>query len=592
MKTLYIFGCGVLAMVFATMASAASQDTRPNVLVVVFDDVGFMDVGAYGSDTQTPTIDQLAQSGVMFSRFYTSPFCGPSRAMLMTGQDNHAVGMGTLVETLTPRLRQHPGYSMIWPDDQITLARQLSDSGYQTFVSGKWGIGEVGANLPHRFGFDRSFVMDATGGSNYDDTHYLPGYDRVSWFENGEPASLPEGFYSSEYLVDRLIDYVDTRTPDQPFFGYLSFQAIHIPIQVQQAYIDRYVGVFDACWDNMREERLERAIALGLTPPTTRLAPPPHDHRAWEDLSAAEQAAAARAMQVNAGMMEAADHHLGRLVEHLRQTGLLDHTIIVVTSDNGAEAGVTDLPNPVSNLVLDGIKAIEGFDMSVQNMGQPGSVTAIGPEWASVSSAPFSFYKFYTGEGGLRVPLVITGPGVEASGLMQAQAHVTDLAPTLLDVAGVSYDPDSFYGRSLMPVLTGEQASVRSAQDSFGFEVSGNAALFRGQWKITRPAPPRGDNQWRLYDLSVDPGETTDLSGQHPELFADMLSEYQTYADTVGVVQLPPGENAYDTLVINLAKKSLTKYWPWLIGLLLVLGASLYGVTRLGFFVARRLRSA
>jgi arylsulfatase A-like enzyme len=159
--------------------------------VVLFDDVGFTGFGAYGGDARTPTIDALAQSGTLFSRYYSSPFCGPSRAMLMTGMDNHQTGMGTLVETVTPEQRALPGYSMVWDDDQATIATLLSEAGYQTYVTGKWGIGAKGANLPDRFGFDRSYVMDSTGGSNYDHTHYLPGYPEVSWYEDGEPVRCP-----------------------------------------------------------------------------------------------------------------------------------------------------------------------------------------------------------------------------------------------------------------------------------------------------------------------------------------------------------------------------------------------------------------
>jgi arylsulfatase A-like enzyme len=206
---------------------------------------------------------------------------------------------------------------MVWDDDQATIATLLSEAGYQTYVTGKWGIGAKGANLPDRFGFDRSYVMDSTGGSNYDHTHYLPGYPEVSWYEDGEPVRLPEDFYSSRNLVDQMIRYIDEGDADQPFFGFLSLQAIHIPVQAPAEFIDNYDGVFDAGWDVMREERWQRTMELGLVPETTTLAPVHEDHRAWDDLSPEEQAVAAREMQVNAGMIEAADFHIGRLLDHL-----------------------------------------------------------------------------------------------------------------------------------------------------------------------------------------------------------------------------------------------------------------------------------
>jgi len=570
-----------LMIIFFTVTTALAQDTRPNILVVLFDDVGFTGFGAYGSDARTPRIDALAKSGTIFSRYYSSPFCGPSRAMLMTGMDNHQVGMGTLVETVTPEMSAYPGYSMTWQEDQATIATALSKAGYRTYVTGKWGIGAKGKNLPDQFGFDRSYVMDSTGGSNYDHTHYLPGYPEVSWYEDGKPTRLPEDFYSSRNLVDKMIKYIDEGQADQPFFGFLSLQAVHIPVQAPTEFIDRYNGVFDAGWDVMRKQRLQRVIELGLVPASTKLAPVHADHRAWDDLSPAKKAAAARAMQVNAGMMEAADHHIGRLLDHLKSTGRLDNTIIVVTSDNGAESGVTSFEDFLPNLLLNGIHRLEGFDTSPKNMGLPGSLTAIGPEWASVEVSPLSLYKFYSSEGGLRVPLVIAGPGVTATGVQHAPVHVADLMPTLLDAAGVDYEADQLYGRSMLPVLAGQTTEGQGETRSFGVEVSGNAALYRGNWKLVRTALPRGDFEWRLFDVSKDPGETTDLARENPALFKELRAEYQTYVEKVGVFEVGREDYAQKQLFANLLERSIQTYWPYLAGLALALLSGLYGVFRL-----------
>ena len=564
-----------------TIAEAASIETPvemapPNILVVLFDDVGFTGFGAYGGEAQTPNIDALAQSGTIFSRYYSSPFCGPSRAMLMTGMDNHQTGMGTLVETVTAEQKALPGYSMIWGDDQETIATRLSDAGYRTYVSGKWGIGAKGKNLPDRFGFDRSYVMDSTGGSNYDHTHYLPGYPEVSWYEDGNKTRLPEDFYSSRNLVDQMISYINEGEANEPFFGFLSLQAVHIPVQAPVEFIDKYDGVFDAGWDVMRKERWQRTMALGLVPPTTTLAPVHEDHRAWDDLSSKEQATAARQMQVNAGMIEAADYHIGRLLDHLEDTGQLENTIVVITSDNGPESGVTKFGNPIYDLMLGAIHRLEGFDTSPENMGLPGSLTAIGPEWASVSASPFNLYKFYSSEGGLRVPLVIAGPGVEATGIKDAPVHVTDLMPTLLDAAGIDYDSGALYGRSILLVLAGETNETRGANESFGAEVSGNAALYRGNWKLVRTALPRGDFTWRLFDLSVDPGETTDLSAENPDLFATMRAEYEAYSTETGALDLAREDFAQAQLFSNLLDRIIGKYWPHATGFLIAVLLGLF----------------
>jgi arylsulfatase A-like enzyme len=579
---------GALTLTAMTVLPAVAQETRPNILVVLFDDVGFTGFGAYGGDARTPNIDALASSGTLFSRYYSSPFCGPSRAMLMTGLDNHQTGMGTLVETVTPEQSELPGYSMVWDDDQATIATLLSEAGYQTYVTGKWGIGAKGANLPDRFGFDRSYVMDSTGGSNYDHTHYLPGYPEVSWCEDGEPVRLPEDFYSSRNLVDQMIRYIDEGDADQPFFAFLSLQAIHIPVQAPAEFIENYDGVFDVGWDVLREERWRRTMELGLVPETTTLAPVHEDHRAWDDLSPEEQAVAAREMQVNAGMIEAADFHIGRLLDHLEVTGQLENTIVVVTSDNGPDSAVTTLENPIYDLLLRGINRLEGFDTSPENMGLPGSLTAIGPEWASVSASPFNLYKFYSSEGGLRVPLVISGPGVEASGIQHAPVHVSDLMPTLLDAVGVAYDAASLYGKSILPVLAAQTTETRGDDEFFGGEVSGNASLYRGNWKLVRTALPRGDFTWRLYDLSVDPGETTDLSSENPELFAELRAEYDAYASDNGVFDLGREDYAEAQLFSNLLERTVAKYWPHLAGLVLALLIGLYALFRVVRIAVRR----
>lgn len=579
----------LLAFAVATSCatSAMAQPARPNILIVLLDDAGFTDIGAYGGVTRTPVIDDLAQRGVKLSRYHTSPFCGPSRAMLLTGMDNHQVGMGTLIEVASPEMRAQPGYSMRFAASQQTIASRLSAVGYRTYVTGKWGIGETGANLPNRFGFDRSYVMDATGGSNYDMTPYLPGYHKVDWFEDGKPITLPKDHYSSRSLVDKMVEYIDGGDPAKPFFAFLSLQAVHIPVQASKANIDAYNGVFDAGWDKMRQQRLQQAIKAGVVPPTTRLAPVPATHRAWADLTPERRALSAREMQVNAGMMTSADFHIGRLLAHLKQTGRLENTIIIVTSDNGAEAAMTEFPG-IQGKIVNLITRLEGFDTSPGNLGQPGSLTAIGPEWASVSSAPFNLYKFYSSEGGLRVPLVMTGPGVAASGIVDAPVHVADLVPTLLDAGQVPYDARDFYGRSAMPVLSGQAKAFRGEDEDFAFEVSGNAATYRGKWKITRLAAPLGDGKWRLYDLSVDPGETRDLSTENAALFKDILAAHEAYAKKVGVFTLGPGDSAFKQLFKNIAMKSLHKYWPYLLGLVLVLAAAVYVTVRVVRSLFRR----
>jgi arylsulfatase/uncharacterized sulfatase len=557
---------------------ASTESQRPNILLVLLDDAGFTDFGAYGSDTATPNIDQLGRSGAMFTRYYTQPLCGPSRASLMTGQDNHVVGAGTLNEAITEEMRALPAYRMKWPEDQQTVASRLQAAGYQTFVTGKWGIGAVGANLPHRFGFDRSWVLDSTGSSNYRAKPYLPLYTEVKWFEDGERVSLPADFYSSRNIVDKMIEYVHAADPTRPFFAFLSFQAVHIPVQAPREFVDRYDGVFDRGWDVLREERLQRSIELGLVPPGTRLAAGPYNRRPWDDLSEEDQAYWAQAMQVNAGMMEAADFHLGRLLDHLQVIDRLDNTVVIVTSDNGPEYNTLGKTSAPAGRAFERLwMSIEGWDVDYENLGQPGSMAAIGHEWASVSAAPLHLFKFSAAEGGVRVPMVISGPGIGNLGFVAGRSQVADITPTLLDLAGVAYSPDEFYGRSWMPLLKGQAEEVYGEDDSFAIEVSGAAALYRGSWKITRTPEPYGDGEWHLYDMASDSGETRDVAAQHPDLFQVMQNEFQSYAEAVGVYELPAGETARGRILINSVKKFSRNYAHLIAVALAAMLALLYG---------------
>jgi len=581
-------GLCLLAVSLASTVPAMAQDTRPNILLVLLDDVGFMDFGAYGSDTSTPTIDEVSERGAMFSSYYTSPSCGPSRAMLLTGQDNHAVGMGALVETITSEMAETPAYSMEWEGKQQTVATRLNAAGYQTFVTGKWGIGRAGKNLPTEFGFDRSFVMDATGGNNYDKRSYLPSKSSTKWFENGKPTELPEDYYSSRSLVDKMIEYVSESDPEKPFFAFLSMQALHIPVQVPEKWIKKYDGVFDRGWDVMRKERLQKAIELGLVPDDTKLAPSPPHHRAWESLSDEEKAYWARVMQTNAGMMEAADFHTGRLLESLEQSGKLENTIVIVTSDNGAEAAEMASAEGADGVLIRAWMLYEGFNADIDNLGGPDNITAIGPEWASVSSAPFRHYKFNGSEGGLRVPLVIAGPGIGDTGTQAGRVHVTDLTPTILDAAGVPYEEDEFAGRSLLPILRGQTKNVYEESDTVGFEVQGTGALYRGDWKITRIPPPLGDGAWRLYKIAEDPGEANNLADKNPVLFQELLNEYENYAESVGVFGTPIDESARKQLGKNQMIGTAQRFWPVVLLFLLIAGGIVVLPVQYAFKVKKR----
>lgn len=545
MRRTVLKALAIAAMAAGSLHIAAAQEPaaparRPNIILILVDDAAFMDFGAYGGEAKTPTIDRLAASGAMLTNYHTSPLCSPSRAMLLTGMDSHQTGVSTIEEVLPAELKDKPGYTLRLEPGVMTIADRLRASGYRTLMSGKWHLGHGEGDLPNHHGFDRSLALDASGADNWAAKSYMPYYKDAPWFEDGKPARLPDSFYSSELLVDRLIEYIDDGDRAAPYFGYLAFQAVHIPVQAPKAFSDRYAGKFDAGWDGTRRARWDRAIAAGIVPADAPYAGLPAGQKSWDALPSEDRQKYARAMEVYSGMIEAMDHHIGRLVAHVAARGELGNTIFVITSDNGPEPS-----DPVHENLMDIWMALNGYHWNLEGMGEPGSLAFIGPEWASAISAPGSFYKFYASDGGLRVPMVIAGPGVAAGQRPQAFSFVSDVTPTLLELAGVSRETPAgakpITGRSLVPVLSGAADRVHGPADAIGVEVSGNAALFRDSLKIVRNMPPLGDGKWRLYDLAKDPAEVNDLAALMPEVFQSMQVDYETYATRSGVLALPEG---------------------------------------------------
>jgi arylsulfatase A-like enzyme len=568
----------LLAMAFASPAMA--QEARPNIVLILVDDAALMDFGVYGGEAHTPNIDALAARGALFTQHRTTPFCAPSRAMLLTGMDHHTAGLGTIREVLPKEHRGQPGYTMALEPGVITLAERLKAGGYRTYMTGKWHLGHEDGQLPIDHGFDRSFLVDASGADNWEDQPYLPYYRTAPWFKDRKPATLPEDFYSSTFLVDQMIDYLEADAGSaDPFLAYVAFLAIHIPVQAPREYTDRYVETYAAGWQAIREARWQRAQEIGLVGQGAPLAPPPATLADWdwEALSAEEQAHAARSMAVNAGMLEAMDAEFGRLIAYLRETGEYENTVFVITSDNGPEAG-----DPVAP-PLDTWLRWQGYNWDLETLGERGSYVAIGPEWAQAAAGPSNLFKFHAGDGGLRVPLILSGPGVPEARRVDAFTVMTDVTPTLLEMAGVEPDVPGtvpMSGRSLGPLLTGEAQRVYAPNDVVGFETSGQAALYRGDFKLVRNMPPHGDGIWRLFDLSSDPGETRDLSESRPELFGEMLHEYRLYANRVGVLELPDDYEVEQQIVRNITSKLIGFYWGWMLAGLLVLLLGIWGAWR------------
>lgn len=556
---------GLASIALATGLIAQASASQPNIVLIMADDLGYTDLGAYGSEVSTPNIDALAANGTLLTSYHTSPLCSPSRAMLMTGVESHRAGLGNLPETTPLRFRGEPAYLGRLNERVQTIATRLKSAGYRTYMTGKWHLGKDPRSLPNARGFDRSFALEASGADNWEQKPYLPIYRDAPWFEDGQPTTLPDDFYSSRFLVDKLIEYIDSgQDGEQPFFAYLAFQAVHIPVQAPREYVERYNGVYDQGWDAIRAARHARAVELGIVDPDAPVGAMPEGLREWDALDDQTRRRLAMNMQVNAGMIEAMDHHIGRLIEHLKATGDYQNTTFVFLSDNGPEHN-DPLETPGMALWLDWMD----YSLELDTLGEKGTYGYIGPEFASAAASPHAFFKFYTGEGGVRVPAIFSGAAIPQAGPITQPGFVIDIAPTLLEIAGIANQSpegiEPIRGRSLYPLITRSDAAIREPDDIVAFETAGNVALFMGDYKLSRNRPDYGDNQWKLFNITIDPGETQDLSNSQPERFEHMRDEFQNWADDVGALEVPAGYDARRQLTINSMHDRVLRYGPWLL---------------------------
>ncbi|MBI1262922.1 MAG: sulfatase-like hydrolase/transferase [Rhizobiales bacterium] len=556
----------------APAASSATPEQKPNIVIILIDDAALMDLGIYGGEAHTPNIDALARRGVLFTHYRTSPMCAPSRAMLLTGMDSHRTGVGTIREVIPPELKGQPGYTLHLEPGVFTIADRLRADGYETYMAGKWHLGSGAGDLPVDHGFDRSFALDASGADNWEDKPFNPLNAEAPWYEDDKSADYPDGTYSSTYLVDKLIEYLDSsRDHEAPFFAYLPFLAIHIPVQAPAAYTAKYRATYQDGWDNLQTQRWSRAKSRGLV---GEGAAKPRMHpalRDWQTQDQKHKELFAARMAVNAGMLEAMDHEVGRFIDHIKEMGRYDNTIFVVTSDNGPEG--TDVDDPRIGWWM----ALHGYQRGIAHIGERGSFAFIGPEYASGAAAPSYLFKLYMSEGGVRAPLVMAGPGIPSGGqALAGKAFVADLTPTLLDIVKPD-DPLAsslpMDGRSLMPMVLGQKTEVYTADEAVAMEAAGSAALYKGNYKIVRNLGRLGNRTWELYDLAKDPAEAEDLSVAMKPVFDDLLADYQAYAKRVGVIDLPADYDPMAQADSNVMSAILHQYGGWFLLILASLGA-------------------
>jgi len=512
-------------------------DDRPNILLLVADDMGLSDIGSFGSEIQTPALDKLGKRSILLSNFHVLPKCSPSRSVLLSGTDNHIAGLGEMGERTTADQKKNLGYEGHLNKTVAALPEILNKAGYHTYMVGKWHLGEEDGFKPSDRGFEQTFVLLNGGGSHWPDQIGVTPTMPMTYARNGkEIETLPEDFYSTKNYTDNLLEWLDADKADnKPFFAYVAYTAPHDPLHAPQDYIDKYKGTYDLGFDVLRSKRYKRLKELGIISEETERFP--WNGVKWEDLSKEQQQITAREMEVYAAMIDYMDMQISRIFKWLEESGKMDNTMVVFISDNGANGG------SFSNYPGQTEEFFNSFDNSLENMGLPNSLGDMGPNWASASMSPFRLYKGFTTEGGIRAPCIIKLPkSVESSPTMtHAFGHISDLMPTFLELAGATHPGvenktiPHMMGKSLIPLLIGKTDNIH-VNEGVGYELSGNRAYFKGEWKIVNLPIPFGTGDWQLYNLSTDPSEINDLSIEFPDKREELIAGWNTYKVNVGMV--------------------------------------------------------
>ncbi len=514
---------------------------KPNVLMILADDMGFSDIGCYGSEIETPHIDRLAAGGVRFSQFYNTARCSPSRASLLTGLHPHQTGIGILTKDDRPH-----GYPGSLNDRCITIAEILSAAGYATSLVGKWhlasNIRQVNDAWPTRRGFDH-FYGTLAGSCSY-----------------FQPASLTRGEHNAEAEATDQHDYYYTDAISheacafvreksqlqQPFFMYVAYTAPHWPLQASEEEIAKFRGRYDEGWDVLRERRMQRLAETGLLADAVKTCERDPEEPAWED--AQHKAWEARRMEVYAAQVHRMDQGIGHILATLEESGQLENTLVLFMSDNGACAEVLPLDGSAEAFIkrrpdLDRLKPRNGCELQVGNEpsivpGPEDTYASYGRAWANLSNTPFRLYKRWTHEGGISTPLIVHWPagGLDKGAIVRAPSQLTDVLPTILEAVQVPYPENCSdrhipqgEGQSLLSVLRGGQ---ELADHTLYWEHTGNAAVRRGRWKLVREYP----SQWELYDMETDRAEMTNLAAFSPDIVSDLALLWAKWAERVGVV--------------------------------------------------------
>ena len=539
---------------FAQPTATDAGDKRPNILLIMGDDFGFSDIGPFGSEIYTPNLDALAKEGKILINYHTYATFSPARSTLLTGVDNHIVGLGTMNELMAPNQAGKPGYEGYLNNNAPTVTQMLKDSGYHTLMSGKWHLGEdLKRTSPFAKGFEESFSLLEGGAQHFNSGLYAVGH-HVTFANNSEVVPRPDNkTYSNDLYTNTLVSLLKKYQGDgKPFFAYLSFQVAHTPFQAPQEYIKKYGNMYNIGYDKIREQRFEKQKDLGIWSKDMDFPKYNPAIASWSNLTKDQQEYRSKVMAVHAAMIDNMDENIGKVIQYLKQTGEYDKTLIVFTSDNGSTE-----PLEMADFATVGVNPsdqrnfVSKFNNSINNLGNSDSVVGFGPWGEAQSVSPLSGYKTTQAEGGIRAPFVVKLPGNESLSntskspeIVRAFTHVRDMTPTFLEYAGIklpgsTYKGNTAYpimGKSLKPLFDGDISNVYGDNESIAQELFNNSAIFMGQWKAVKNAPPLGTDNWQLFNLTSDIGENHDLAGQHPDILQKLVSAYGEYSKKVGIV--------------------------------------------------------
>lgn len=502
---------------------------KPNILLIVADDLGYSDLGCYGGEIETPVLDQLAASGVRLTQFYNTGRCCPSRASILTGQYPHRVGLGHMTQDIGRR-----GYSGSVSDEARTIAQALAPAGYRSFLSGKW---HLGTDDPTEHGFEEFYGTLVSAKRFFDPEHLirLPA-DRKA-------RTYPEGkFYATDAVTDHALDFLKLarETPDKPWFLYLAYHAPHFPLHAWEEDIEKYADRFSDGWDKLREERLERMIQQGIVPDSTLLTPRSEywnygetehgTNPAWDTLPEDRRKDLARRMAIYAAMVDRMDQQIGRVVDDLKAEGELENTLLIFTSDNGACAEWDprgfDIKSSNQNILHTGDELDE--------MGGPGTFHSIGSGWANAANTPWRLYKHFNHEGGIASPCIVHWPGgdLPENKIDATPAHIIDFFPTFLKLAGGGEPgPLAPVGEDLISQIKREESPERT----LFFEHEGHRAVREGKWKLVA----LDEEPWELYDFTTDRTELKNLAAEHPDIVERLSAKWNQWGEENFVTPLP-----------------------------------------------------